>query len=111
MKWLAAGIRICRGREFSRSIHAVNQAGTDGFTNETIQTGRPAIRVVPSRCAFSATLPQVGCGPSEGVVCCGGAHEPPGFDRSQRRSPIATAEAPPLIWKEKRSGACIFHVV
>ena len=81
-------------RYVRRSIEAVNQAGVVGFAKETIQTGRPSTRPVPSTCAFVATSPQVGCGTFSAGICCERRQGAPGLSRSQRVRPMITAEAP-----------------
>ena len=110
MKCAAAVIRSCSVRLLRLSIHAVNQAGTDGVTNETIHTGRPPTVALPSTCASWTSLPHVGPGTCR-VVDWDSTHLPPGLVRSHRRAPITTAAAPPWIWYVSRSGLAIRQVV
>src|SRR5690242_19950661 len=110
MKCAAAVMRSCSVRSVRLSIHAVNQAGTAGVTNETIHTGRPSTVALPSTSAFRTPLPHVGAGTCR-VDDWDATHLLPGLVRSQRRSPITTAAAPPWIWYASRSGLDIRQVV
>lgn len=111
MKCAAAVIRSCSVRYVRLSIQAVNQAGIVGFANVTLHVDRPWTVADPSTLAFVVTLPQLGSGARRGGFCKPRSHGPPGRTWSQRRLPITTAAAPPLIWYERLLGATIRHVV
>src|SRR5919197_630161 len=110
MKCAAAVILSRRVRSLRLSIQAVNQAGTDGVTNETIQTGRPSTVALPSTFASVTSLPHVDPGTCSSVDS-DSTHLAPGLTWSQRFRPITTAAAPPWIWYVSLSGALIRQVV
>src|SRR2546430_10054200 len=95
---------------FRSSIQAVNQAGTDGVANETIQTDLPSTVALPTTRTFVVSLDHVGAG-TRRAVDSEATHFAPGRFWSQRRRPITTAAAPPWIWYESRFGAAMRHVV
>src|SRR2546430_10463734 len=52
---------------FRSSIQAVNQAGTDGVANETIQTDLPSTVALPTTRTFVVSLDHVGAGTRRAV--------------------------------------------
>src|SRR5438128_3846894 len=111
MKCAPAVIRSRSVRYVCRSMKAVNHAGTDGVSKETIQTGRLPTRPLPSTRAFVTGPPQVAWG-TRTAVDSDSAHRAPGFNWSQRRDPITIPDAPPpWIRYERRSGASKRQVV